>query len=632
MSNTVECITGLLDARRTEVVELAGVRDAVRRGERELLQATKCALSACVTVYNETASAIMTSIGAVAGSFFAGLDGGAFERGESGCCICVVSDSARDITGELGAILVSGAARMDCWVRDDFNRVDIAGLETACSAYKSVLVGRHGAEITILVVSKEKNRGKVHSHSIYFGQLCAAVTPKYCAQLDAGTQIDERAFSVAVRFLETRVNAVAIVPRIELPFLTSERDTLQAWQFMDFAMQLSVGWPMEALCGHLSVLPGQFTILRWDALCGRLVPAGDEEEPGATTPLDLYLAPVGPDSIFRNIMTLTEDRVLANSLARAPVVGGASISYLPECMALTDPCESWLELFRQRRRWTNGSVACRIAFACSFTDALRPGARRLRRPALAPAWQLVLAARQLFTPAIFAAGACFSLHTIFGCRDPVALWTVISAILVFCLQFAALKAGKPLGGVGPADRRAGGAQMAAALLTPVFLAQLSVLMARFSLGLAPLLVAPIWLTFLCMLAWGRGRRLQIAALYPGYITFGPAIDLGISLYSAAKLLDVSWGTKGLVRPARATRRAPLLKVATVALLLGAWVGANIAAVWWLGALKGIPSVRPMFVVGQVYAGVTGLGSMAFLAFTRFQHARGSIRSDRRGGF
>ncbi len=627
MTNLIERIALPLDLRRAEAAEeaaeLAGGMAAGHRDERARLHATRCALSACVTVYNENVGAIMTSIGAVAESFFAGMAGGAFARGESGCCICIVSDSARDIAGELGAILGSGAAQMGCWIREHFDRVDIAGLETACSAYRAVLVGQHGVEITILVVSKERNRGKVHSHSVYFGQICAAITPKYCVQLDAGTQVHERAFSVAVGFLEAKANAVAIVPRIELPFPSSERDPLQAWQFMDFVMQLSIGWPMEALCGHVSVLPGQFTILRWEALCARLPAAGDGD---GLSPLDLYLAPVGDDSIFRNVMALTEDRVLANSLAQAPAADGASISYLPDCVALTDPCESWMELFRQRRRWTNGSVACRIAFARSCAGARRPrAAPRRRTPSLAHAWQLVMAARQVLTPAIVAAGAYFSLNTIFGRHDAVALWTLVSAIVVFSLQFAALKRAKPADRGRSTDRRPDGALAAAALLTPVFLAQLSMLMARFSsIELTALLVAPIWLTLLCMLVWGRGRRLQIAALYPCYITFGPAIDLSISLYSAAKLLDVSWGTKGLVRPAQATQQTPRFKIAAVALLLGAWAGANIAAVWCLGGLKGAPSVHPIFVAGQVYAGIAGLGSMAFLAISRFKHQFPSV--------
>ena len=78
------------------------------------------------------------------------------------------------------------------------------------------------------------------------------------------------------------------------------------------------------------------------------------------------------------------------------------LGYLPAATATTNSCQSFGELFRQRRRWTNSSLACRYWLLTQWRDFLGRTDRGVGAECgftSSMIAQLLLAARKFFAPA-----------------------------------------------------------------------------------------------------------------------------------------------------------------------------------------------------------------------------------------
>jgi len=90
-------------------------------------------------------------------------------------------------------------------------------------------------------------------------------------------------------------------------------------------------------------LPGAFCTFRWDAIEGDPLKSffkGLDAEKHSAKEANMYLA---------------EDRVMCLEILRKASESWV-LRYIPGAMALTDPPTSIIELIKQRRRWTNGSL------------------------------------------------------------------------------------------------------------------------------------------------------------------------------------------------------------------------------------------------------------------------------------
>jgi len=99
----------------------------------------------------------------------------------------------------------------------------------------------------------------------------------------------------------------------------------------------------ESLFGFVSVLPGAFSTFRWEAIKGdplRSFFKGLEGDKHTAKEANMYLA---------------EDRIMCLEILRK-YSGNWVLRYIPGCRALTDPPTTVVDLIKQRRRWTNGSL------------------------------------------------------------------------------------------------------------------------------------------------------------------------------------------------------------------------------------------------------------------------------------
>ena len=99
----------------------------------------------------------------------------------------------------------------------------------------------------------------------------------------------------------------------------------------------------ESLFGFVSVLPGAFCTFRWEAINGDPLKSffkGLEKDKHTAKEANMYLA---------------EDRVMCLEILRK-YSSKWLLRYVPSARALTDPPHKVIDLIKQRRRWTNGSL------------------------------------------------------------------------------------------------------------------------------------------------------------------------------------------------------------------------------------------------------------------------------------
>jgi chitin synthase len=102
------------------------------------------------------------------------------------------------------------------------------------------------------------------------------------------------------------------------------------------------------------VLPGAFSLLRWDAIKG--------------VPVEKFLRGMEEHKLplAKRNMFLAEDRIMCWQMIIQPIKTGESYGmiYVPGAKARTDPPPTYDKLIGQRRRWNNGSIAAVFYILC----------------------------------------------------------------------------------------------------------------------------------------------------------------------------------------------------------------------------------------------------------------------------
>ena len=307
----------------------------------------------CMTLYNEPLELLRTSLSALLVSIDAQRTSAPGMAARS--CIVIIADGRDRAHAEIIAIfpgrradrhraLVFGARR------------DGPSLTAAHQQYHGEPWGRRRvsrAKSVLPSASRIENRGKLHSHALFFQWICPALVPDLVYQLDAGTVVEAGAVSKLVAYMANEPDVAAAASRILTPTPGGGASTLSVWQYMDFVMQKAVTWPTEVASGYLSVIPGQFCVFRWSAV------SAPSSEAGGERPLDTYLRGLNAVAPLERVMFLAEDRVFGNEIVLARDKSWR-IGYCPAAEATTDACDTFGELLRQRRRWQNSALAVRV--------------------------------------------------------------------------------------------------------------------------------------------------------------------------------------------------------------------------------------------------------------------------------
>lgn len=555
-------------------------------------------------------------------------------RSESALCVTIYNEELSRLRRTLSSILTSlaashrtGAGPIEiCLIVDGVDRADpdlLAWLDGAgllktrlaihlddCEAYRSTLLASDVAQalgdldlgrspdlnVGFIICLKRVNRGKLHSHAIFFRDLCAVLKPTYCIQIDVGTVIAPDAYSRLIHRMAEDETIGAIAPCIT----TAEPDDrslfISTWQHIDFVVQKSMFWPFEVASGYLSVIPGQFCIMRHAALAPD---RGNTDVEGSIaddpSPMGAYLRGLHTQSALEKVMFLAEDRVIGSEIVLREHAEW-HLEYCTETRAVTDTCLTVPELMRQRRRWSNSALACRLWLLCQIFRFLRRDDRGLLGKArflVAMAGQAMLMIREFASPAITLASvlvfADIGRHL---AQDGQWGWRTG---LNVCL------AGIVLGCLLPRYVRDATVSRGSAIVRGILGIVLACLLtamlawAATSTTASVLVLLPGALSLVAMLLVFRARTGRIFMMLGVYIVTDVIMAPAISAYSIWKLNDVSWGTKGLTTSIQDTllaRRMNRLRLLGVL----AWLIVNGALVAVALSFSGITSdfLNPVF--------------------------------------
>ena len=140
----------------------------------------------CITLYNEPFELLRNSLSALLVS----IGAQSFARPQTATRSCVV-------------IIADGSNRIDAQILRFFAEVGVIDTGRSFSALGEtvhlsrkrigeVMTGLGAAgdlmgEVDFAICVKNENRGKLHSHALFFQWVCPALRPELCYQLDAGT-------------------------------------------------------------------------------------------------------------------------------------------------------------------------------------------------------------------------------------------------------------------------------------------------------------------------------------------------------------------------------------------------------------------------------------------------------------
>ena len=493
----------------------------------------------CITLYNEPFELLRNSLSALLLS----IGSQRLEPAHAATKSCVV-------------IIADGRNRIDPQILRFFAEVGVIDTGRSFSALgetvhlsrkriDEVMTGLGAAgdlmgEVDFAICVKDENRGKLHSHALFFQQICPVLGPELCYQLDAGTVIEAGAVSKLVAYMDERRDVAAAASRILTSTPRGAASTLSIWQYMDFVMQKAVTWPTEVASGYLSVIPGQFCVFRWSAVSA---PSSDDD---GTRPLDTYLRGLNAIEPLERVMFLAEDRVFGNEIVLAPDKSWR-IGYCPAAEATTDACDTFGELLRQRRRWQNSALAVRLWLwgrlpaYLGRSDKTQIDKARFSASML---WQGLLTASEVMSPAflvlLMVTAAAGLIHT----QNAAVAATIAGALLAS-------------GGLAwltladcPSRWRSALCLARDATATLAVVSLLALAYVSNPVGQAALMTAPVFLMAAIITVSMPGQRWPALRHLPVYLLTDRPISLILYAYALVNVHNVSWGTKGLTQDPR----------------------------------------------------------------------------------
>jgi chitin synthase len=396
----------------------------------------------------------------------------------------------------------------------------------------------------VLFCLKAQNAGKLDSHWWFFNRLCPVIRPEYCIQMDVGTVPANQTVRHLWETLEQDSTCAAASACILSSPPSKPWKFLQAWQYATFVWDKTIDWPVQTLCGYLEVVPGQFCILRWQAL-------SSDKEPNERTkdsPLNYYFRGLQALSPLESNLFLAEDRVLGFELISQPQADW-TIRYVPDAVAVTDECKSLSELLRQRRRWINsGSIAKLWAFlhiGRYWRDSNSCLMRKLGI-LISMSWSMMLLVMEWFLPSlVFTPLLILGLSNseMFG-DHPVLVQAVQSAAVAFSLLWLVqvlLCMKQQLDSKGVVFWL----RLTLLLQTFITLLLIGAELAKQSIFWVPFLALTVGLPLITASKLSSSVFRQVLPLAMGHVLIGVVMNLLLTTYAITNLHDCSWGTKGL---------------------------------------------------------------------------------------
>lgn len=600
--------------------------------ERKVLQTAYC-----LTVYNEPGVAILTSLASLVNTIAYQQKRDPTPRNGNIFIIAdgqeKISDSAlllfrelRLFSGEHNRLSSGSTYTLHSFDHRDLlelirytNQTDsIEGTNSWSEIYQQSLQGQQAdttgsvefkPSLSITLFIKDFNQGKLNSHWWFFNHFCRQVNPDHCIQMDAGTASHRNALHILQKTLEADPTLGALASRVQTLKPYSPTNILLAWQYADFFVQKILDWPAEVLSGYLTVIPGQFSIVRWSALSE----AESNKEPTPNSTLGKYFRGLGPLSPMEGNMFLAEDRVLGFEIISKKIY---NIGYAIQAEATTDTCQSLSELMHQRRRWINSSFTCNLHATIGLIRNLKGRSAEIGpqcKTIAAISWLAITGLVQWFMPAQMCILLVFLTSTTTPPNPPVSplLLVFILTIAVQITTFASDKLSeKAMSKVAAITTLIQGGLVASSVISFSSVDRI--------IAVSWLQVA--WLAFIYAAAGitATGKSTRPSKILLCYPLLTPFYMLTLNTYAVCNCNDLSWGTKGLTK--NENKKPNLFRAKALSL----WLACNIAAILlYVHPNSPIADAigRSSYLLIAIYTLFKGLSGLTIAVKTRVQSAR-----------
>ena len=499
-------------------------------------------LAICLTLYNEPINLLKPSLESIIRSLdVLGHQGGNFDR----TTICIIADGAAQLSNSARAYLETLTLTFQDQTQSNANANEQVRLLSPSQSSKTPVrdnPSRMG--ISLNLITKTVNAGKLDSHWLFYQEVCPKLSPDFCFQIDTGTILEPNAFEEMCAGFDADPDAAGLASNVMIS-PPDDGNLLECFQSGDFAIQKTVRWPSESFSGFLSVLPGQFSGLRWRSFA-------QSSKPGEPSPKDRYLRGQTCDSATERMMYLSEDRIMGFELATDS--GGSNrLDFVPKADCHTDTCNTLSELLHQRRRWLNGSLFCRSWMIRKITEIFGDDTQPLStRARFAPAL-LNLSIQHLlewFLPLLnilLLAVTWRSLTSLVSLGSAGVIFLVIASIwfLPTCIALS----GK-VHRLSPHQVQAVLQLVKITFFTVIAINLVSLAQKSESASYLFYLSMPFALmlgAFLGALISNRALLKQLRASILTFISLAPSMWLMMSSFAFFNLHDGSWGTKGLCK-------------------------------------------------------------------------------------
>ncbi|WKV52444.1 addiction module [Dickeya fangzhongdai] len=523
-------------------------------------------IMACVTLYNEPPAALLTTLTALCASRFSTT----LEDAPSPpLVICMVTDGeaalhpqTRAQLSSLGFDLSSPSPPSDADTSID-NQLSLQCLTLSTSEIlppSPLIPPTQNAlsSVTLVLALKRHNRGKLDSHSWFFRHICRLITPSYALQIDTGSVPDAHCLSRLHDYLEEHHHCAAVTARILTPPPTDQRPILN-WQYGDFLWEKITDWPVSQRLGYMEVVPGQCSLIRYATF--------NMPSSTASSPLQRYLRGLHPQGLLEHNQFLAEDRVLGFEIVRDSVPPSTT-DYRSDAILETDPCHTFAELVRQRRRWINSTLAVRATTLLAL-----PGLWRQNTLSSARKGQIIASLlwnySQLLTlflfPSLFsvlgAAGVESFVPVSFG--ETARYVTAGSLLWLWC---GVLWLSRKYSVNTPMGVRLHG--LAISVMGVVINLIMLISISRHPVSGSLILLVPL----LVLLLSASDNLNSLWRVVVFYLPSLPFSHFYLTSYSVANFSDISWGTKGLTQQPRIPQSGAWSRQRDI--LLYVWLGCN----------------------------------------------------------
>lgn len=412
-------------------------------------------------------------------------------------------------------------------------------------------------EIRIIFYIKKDNAGKLDSHWHFFEVICQFLNPRYCVQMDLGTNPKIDSLYNMLKQINVRSKNAVVACRSMISDAVDLFDYQKGWQYIDMLKERIVSWPIESFLGYLSVMPGQLCLMRWEAVDStQVAPSENGTFNGELTRsqiLESYYRGLEINKPFQANMFLAEDRVLGFEIAhnkeRSWVIGYAHLAE-----AITDACGNLNELVQQRRRWICSSFACQVWFLLRIKGFLSNDNKPIKDKVLmlfSALYFMVGIIQTWFSPAVTTA-VIIGLYGYAKSNlyDGGIQWvpSALLGVLLACyIVYTLIGFSRSVGGGRERIVRSAIVVQAfsslfiflLALLNPEFRAEYMVILILAGLNMV--------LLFINTCFYSRSQAIGLIKHSFLYSFFSPWLSLFLNLFAVTNVDNVSWGTKGLLK-------------------------------------------------------------------------------------